>query len=59
MGYGPDKAFNVFYWPRNPKPGEYGVRVAMVAASDRAEASFKFQRQYKGEYFTIDRIEEC
>lgn len=57
MGWG-NKTFKVFYWPRDPKPGEYGPRVALVVASDRAEASHKFKLQYEGEFFTVNRIEE-
>ena len=58
MGWS-DKTFKVFYWPRNPAPGEFGTRVALIVASDRSEASFKFQRQYAGQFHTIDKIEEC
>ena len=58
MGWG-EKTFKVFYWPKNPKSGEFGTRVALIVASDRAEASHKFKLQYDGQFYTIDRIEEC
>ena len=60
MGYGPEKAFKVFYWPSPSKyPGVIGKRVAIVAATDKSEASYKFQVEYKGEFHTIDHIEEA
>lgn len=60
MGFGPEKAFKVFYWPNpNKYPGSIGTRVAIVSAENKSEASFKFQREYAGEFHTIDRIEEC
>ncbi len=59
MGYGPEKAFKVFYWPNvNKYPGVIGTRVAIVSATDRWDASYRFQRDYQGEFHTIDRIEE-
>ena len=56
MGFGEEKAFKVFYWPNTP--GVIGKRVAIIAASDRNEASYRFQRDYAGQFFTIDKIEE-
>ena len=60
MGYGPDKAWKVFYYPKpeNIKPGEFGTRVAIISAPDKNEASRKFQIQYEGGYHTISKIEE-
>ncbi len=58
MGWN-EKTFKVFYWPRDPKPGETGTRVALISASNRAEASHKFQLQYNGQFYTINKIEEC
>ncbi len=61
MGYGPDKAWKVFYYPSEKvkRPGEFGTRVAMISASDKNEASYKFQKQYEGEFHTISKIEEA
>ncbi len=39
----------------------WGTRLSctIVVASDRAEASYKFKKQYEGEFFTVNRVEEC
>lgn len=59
MGFGIEKTFKVYYWPNHNKyPGVIGTRVAIVSATDRGEASYRFQRDYQGEFHTIDRIEE-
>ena len=57
MGFGREKAFKVFYYPASP--GSFGTKVAIVSAENKNEASYKFQKEYKGQYHTIDRIEEC
>ena len=59
MAFGKEKVFKVFYYPDTHRyPGVFGTRVAIVAASDRSEASYRFQKEYAGEFHTIDRIEE-
>lgn len=58
MGWS-DKTFKVFYWPKNPSPGEFGTRVALIVASSKSEANGKFQREYAGQFYTIDKVEEC
>ena len=59
--WGDDKVFKIFYWPN---PNKYHgtellyKRVAIVTALTRSEAIFAFQKQYVGEYHTIDHVEE-
>ena len=55
---GNKKIFKIFYWPKKHAEGENGTRVTLISASNKAEANSKFQRQYAGEFLTIDRIEE-
>ena len=59
MAWPSEKTFKVFYYPRDFKAGEPIVKVAFVVASNKSEASGYFQRQYAGQFATIQKIEEC
>lgn len=57
--YGKWETWKVVYnLPINQRSGFSTKGVAFVEAGDRAHASAVFKEQYKGLYFTIDKIEK-
>ena len=52
MYIGKPETWKIVYSPRILTNGQRGV--ALIEAVNRAEAMFAFQRQYEGQYHTVD-----
>ena len=50
------KTYKVVYFPRNSTGGIRGV--AFVEAENRSMAMFTFQKEYAGQYFTVESCKE-
>lgn len=48
----------VYFLPSNQRSGGNIRGVAFMEAATRQEASFAFQQQYAGQFFTIEKIEK-
>ena len=48
----------VYFLPSNQQSGGNIRGVAFMEAATRQEASFAFQQQYAGQFFTIEKIEK-
>lgn len=48
----------VYFLPSNQCSGGNIRGVAFVEAATRSEASYAFQKQYAGQFFTIEKIEK-
>ena len=48
----------VYFLPGNQWSGENIRGVALTEAESRQDASFAFQRQYAGQFSTIEKIEK-
>lgn len=56
--YGKTYTWKVVYYPTPDKIGGGYRGVALIEAIDRADANYFFQKQYAGQYSTIDSIEK-